>query len=132
MLWLCSVLGLLTDRKRRLIACRCVRETPLGDGRTVWDLLTDERSRRAVEIAERYLAGEATDEELAAAADAAADAAYVAAHAARAATADAYPVHAARAAAAAAAATARADTADAVRTAAAAATYAARAAAVAS
>jgi hypothetical protein len=75
MLWISNALDLLSDRKRRLIACKCVRETPLIDGRKVWDLLTDERSRQAVVVAERYLAGDATDEELAAAEDAAASAA---------------------------------------------------------
>lgn len=46
------------------MACWCVRETPLADGRKVWDLLTDERSRQAVIVKERWLRGEATDEEL--------------------------------------------------------------------
>jgi len=64
MLWICDALSLLDDRERRLIACRCVRETPLGDGRKVWDLLADE-SRQAVVVAERYADGAATDEELA-------------------------------------------------------------------
>ncbi len=59
MLWLDKALDLLSDRERRLIACRCVRETPLIDGRRVWDLLTDERSRQAVEVAERYADGDA-------------------------------------------------------------------------
>jgi hypothetical protein len=76
MLWLCGTLFLLSDRERRLIACRCVRETPIIDGRKVWDLLTDKRSRHAVEIAERYVAGDATDEELSAAAWAASNAAW--------------------------------------------------------
>ncbi|NLN02938.1 MAG: hypothetical protein GX174_13710 [Lentisphaerae bacterium] len=80
MLWLCSVLGLLSDRERRLIACKVVRETPIGDGRTVWDLLTGE-SRHAVVIAERYADGDATDKELAAATADASDAAYAAASA---------------------------------------------------
>lgn len=69
-------------RKAIFEACEAVRETPIGYGRTVWDLLKDERSRRAVIVTEKYLAGEATDEELSAAAwaasDAAADAADVA------------------------------------------------------
>jgi hypothetical protein len=89
MLWLDDALALLTDRERRLIACRCVRETPLSDGRKVWDLLTDERSRQAVAVAERYAVGEATDEQLAAA--------YAAATAvARAASATAHTAYAAK------------------------------------
>ena len=65
-------------RELRLFACWCVRETPLKDGRKVWDLLTDERSRNAVVVAERFARGEATDEERSRAAAAAADAAYAA------------------------------------------------------
>lgn len=80
-IWLaCRV---LPDNLLRKFACRCVRE--------VWHLLTDERSRNAVE--ERHADGLATDEELAiawAAAGAAAraavwDAAWAARDAARAA-----------------------------------------------
>lgn len=33
----------------------------MADGRTVWDLLTDERSRNAVIVAEKYVNGEATE-----------------------------------------------------------------------
>ena len=58
------------------IACRFVRETPLGDGRTVWDLLTDERSRRGVEAREEYLRGEIDDKAMAADRAAARDAAW--------------------------------------------------------
>ena len=58
----------------RAFACKCVRETPLHDGRKVWDLLTDSRSREAVEVAERYCAGNATRDQLNAAANAAANA----------------------------------------------------------
>lgn len=83
MLWLDKALDLLTDRERRLIACRCVRETPLSDGRRVWDLLTDERSRQAVAVAERYAVGDATEEQLADAWNAARVAAYAARAAAR-------------------------------------------------
>ena len=49
----------LPDNLLRKFACRCVRE--------VWHLLTDERSRNAVEVAERHADGLATDDELAAA-----------------------------------------------------------------
>ena len=63
------------SRVLRLWGCWCVRNTKLADGRTTWDLLTDIRSRNAVEVAERFAVGGATREELAAACDAACDAA---------------------------------------------------------
>ena len=69
------VLGMMSENDRRLAACCFVRRTPIGDGRTVWDLLTDDRSRKAVEVAERFVDGEASKRELAAARDAAWDAA---------------------------------------------------------
>lgn len=62
-IWAATRPGILDDRTLRLFACKCVRE--------VWHLLTDERSRKAVEVAEKYAVGEATYEELAAARDAA-------------------------------------------------------------
>jgi hypothetical protein len=68
-----------SNKKLRLFACWCVRETPLADGRKVWDLLTDERSRNAVIVAERHANGDATDAELAAAWAAAGAAAWAAA-----------------------------------------------------
>lgn len=65
----------LPDNLLRKFACLCVRE--------VWHLLADERSRNAVEVAERHADGLATDEELAIAWAAAGDAAgYAAGYAA--------------------------------------------------
>ena len=55
------------DKTARLFACWCVRQ--------IWHLLTDERSKNAVEIAEKYANGEATEDELLAAWTAARDAA---------------------------------------------------------
>jgi hypothetical protein len=59
------------DKNLRLFACWCVRQ--------VWHLLTDERSKNAVEMAEKFANGEATEDELNAAWDAARDAAWAAA-----------------------------------------------------
>ena len=83
MLWLDRKMDLFTDKQRRLMACRFVRETPIGEGKTVWDLLTDERSRNAVVVSERYANGEATVDELSTASDAAKTASSAAASGAR-------------------------------------------------
>jgi hypothetical protein len=74
LIWTATRPGVFSDTVARKLACRFVRETPLADGRTVWDLLTDERSRMAVAVAERYVDGNATEAELAAAYSAACDA----------------------------------------------------------
>jgi hypothetical protein len=85
--WILDAIDAPHDEKAmRLFACWCVRNTPLEDGRKVWDLLTDDRSRNAVAVAERFANSEATGSELhaagAAAGDAARDAAWAAAGAA--------------------------------------------------
>jgi hypothetical protein len=75
MLWALKRPSFNDQKILRLLACAFVRRTPLSDGRTVWDLLTDERSRNAVIVAERYAKGNATLEELREARNAAAYAA---------------------------------------------------------
>ena len=108
LIWTATRPGVFSDSTLRKLACRFVRETPLHDGRTVWDLLTDERSRKAVEVAELYADGKATAQELAdaRAAEAAAYVARAAADDADATDAATYAVYAAYAAAARAAAAA--------------------------
>ena len=74
-----------SKRERVWLGAQFVRKTPLHDGRTVYDLLTDERSIAAIEVCEAYALGHASDEELEDAWDAAwaiADAARAAAGAA--------------------------------------------------
>ena len=65
MIWLLRRLQFQERATYCLFACRCVRDTPLADGSKVWGLLTDPRSRAAVEVAERFARGEATPAELA-------------------------------------------------------------------
>ena len=71
LIWVATRPGVLTDRELRLFACWCARQG--------WHLLTDERSRNAVLVAERFAVGEATQNEMAAARDAARAAAWTAA-----------------------------------------------------
>lgn len=51
----------LTKKQLIAIGVRMIRETPLNDGRTFFDLLTDQRSIDAVTIAEQYIVGDATE-----------------------------------------------------------------------
>ena len=96
MIWLLRKLKFQDDKTYRLYACWCVRNTPMADGRKVWDLLTDPRSRNAVEVAERFAVGEATADELREARIAAyAAAVYAAVYAYAAAAADAAAAYAA-------------------------------------
>jgi hypothetical protein len=62
-IWIATRPGVLDQKTQRLFACWCVRQ--------VWHLVEDERSRHAVEVAERYAVGTATGYELADARDAA-------------------------------------------------------------
>ena len=86
------------DLLSRTFACRSVRETPLADGRRVWDLLDDERSRGAVVAAEDFVAGKISAKDLASARAAARAAAWASARAAARAAARASAWDAARAA----------------------------------
>ena len=81
-IWAVCAKGALPESTQRLMAVAFVRETPLHDGRNVIDLSTDERSLKALEVAELHALGRATDGELDAARDAARDAAGSAAWAA--------------------------------------------------
>jgi hypothetical protein len=63
LIWVAMQPGVLTDKELRLFAVFCAR--------SVQHLITDERSVNAINVAERHANGEATDQELAAAWDAA-------------------------------------------------------------
>jgi len=69
-IWACT--RIMTKKERVQFSCWCVRQ--------VWDLLTDERSRNAIIVGERYVQGLATDKELYVAADCAYVAIYDAPH----------------------------------------------------
>jgi hypothetical protein len=77
--WLCWILERLEiapdERKVREFMCWAVTDTPLHDGRKTLDLLTDKRSRNAVNVALRFARNEANAEELSAAESAARSAA---------------------------------------------------------
>jgi hypothetical protein len=65
-LWLANA-----ERALHEFAVWCVRNTPLKNGKTVWGLLADPRSRKAVETKELWLAGKANGSDLDAARNAA-------------------------------------------------------------
>ena len=81
LVWVATRPGVLDDRTLRLFAVFCAR--------SVEHLLTDQRSRDAIDVAERHASGLASDKELAASNAAAWDAAWGAAYAASAAARDA-------------------------------------------
>ena len=91
LIWLASRDGIV-DRKVLVRAtCKAVRTTPVGD-KTLWKALTDERSRNAIVVAEQWVDGRATLDDVR-------KAAYTAYTAANAAAATAYAADAADAAA---------------------------------
>jgi hypothetical protein len=63
-IWAATRPGVLSDKVLRLAAVAFREQTPLGDGRKVFDLLTDERSIKALGVAELYAHGEASKQEL--------------------------------------------------------------------
>lgn len=69
----------ISDSQKRLFSVRCVRETPLENGWFVINLIKDERSLMAIEIAEKYALGIATHDDLAVALKAAKYASWAAA-----------------------------------------------------
>jgi hypothetical protein len=73
LVWVATRPGVLTDKELRLFAVHCAR--------SVEHLLTDQRSKDAIAVAERFANGEATDDELEAAREAAWAAAWAAADA---------------------------------------------------
>ena len=80
LLWIADKIGKRPDdRTLRLFAVWCARSTPLSDRRKTGDLLTDPRSLAALEAAERFADGQATNDELYAAKAAAEAAAWDAA-----------------------------------------------------
>jgi len=81
--WLCWILQKMkiaeNESEVRKFMCWVATETPLPDGRKTLDLLTDKRSRDAVEVALRFACNRANANELSAASAAARSAASAAA-----------------------------------------------------
>jgi hypothetical protein len=64
MAWIVGKVDCVPDHKTlRLFGVWCARHTPLGDGRVTGDLITDPRLRAALDVAERYAEGRATEDE---------------------------------------------------------------------
>jgi hypothetical protein len=64
LLWVCRKVDRVPDdRTLRLYAVWCARHTPLRDGRVTGDLLTDPRLRAALDVAERFAEGLATEDD---------------------------------------------------------------------
>jgi hypothetical protein len=82
MIWALEHLYYQDDKNLRLFACKCACDTPLPNGRYTYELLTDKRSRDAIEAAILFSYGKITEEDLSAAIAAASDAARDAASAA--------------------------------------------------
>ncbi len=86
LLWITYKTGRPDDRTLRLFAIWCARNTPLADGGKTGDSITNPQSFVALDVAERFANGQASQDELAAARAAARDAVWDAAgYAARAA-----------------------------------------------
>jgi hypothetical protein len=71
LIWLATRKGVVDEKTLHRFGCWSVRQ--------IWNLLKDERSRKAIEIKELWIEGKATDEELDAAREAAREAARAAA-----------------------------------------------------
>ena len=97
-IWIATRPGIMSKKDLILWVCKCIKKIPLHNGGTVWDLLTDKRSKKAIKIAKKYAKGKVTIEEVEDARVAADAADAAVSHAARAAAARAVS-HAARAAA---------------------------------
>ena len=69
LLWTATREGVFPEAALRKMACRFVRETPILGGCTLWDRLTDKRSRKVILTVEAYVEGKATLEELEGAAE---------------------------------------------------------------
>ena len=77
MLWVMCRLGVY-DQSISHFLVKVLREQPIHEGKTLFDLLTDERSRKCVDVLEQFLDGKATLDEFKKARSDAADAAYAA------------------------------------------------------